>query len=201
MPNLESPSSKAVDLDDRASSLPTTKRSQTSQKPHKMPSQRPTFFANFLTAFRAHSAIPSAQAKSSSTSPVSQNSHSTSTSQPSNNTNHASTPRTIHSSTKPSGATTTALGQLVSPRTHSTSPLSRTPGSPGFSSPNASTSHHHPKTRRGSDSSSEGFRDVIGAEKWYIGGRTAAGEERYFKLGVVKRHRSVDRLSLDRLSL
>jgi len=162
-----------------------------------MPSQRPTFFANFLTAFRAHSAIPSAQAKSSSTSPASQSSHSTSTTS-TNNTSHASTPRTIHSSTKTSaGATTTALGQLVSPRTHSTSPLSRPPGSPGFS---AATATHHHKTRRGSDSSSEGFRDVR-AEKWYVGGRTATGEERYLKLGVVKRHRSVDRLSLDRLSL
>ena len=55
--------------------------------------------------------------------------------------------------------------------------------------------------RRGSDSSSEGFRDVMGADKWYIGGRTAAGEERFFKLGVVRRVRSGDRLSLDRLSL
>lgn len=55
--------------------------------------------------------------------------------------------------------------------------------------------------RRGSDSSSEGFRDVLGAEKWYIGGRTAAGEERYFKLGVVRRQRSGGSLSLDRLSL
>lgn len=55
--------------------------------------------------------------------------------------------------------------------------------------------------RRESDSSSEGFRDVLGAEKWYIGGRTAAGEERYFKLGVVRRQTSRDRLSLDRLSL
>jgi hypothetical protein len=55
--------------------------------------------------------------------------------------------------------------------------------------------------RRGSDSSSEGFRDVLGADKWYIGGRTAGGEEKFFKLGVVKRVRSQDRLSLDRLSL
>jgi hypothetical protein len=42
---------------------------------------------------------------------------------------------------------------------------------------------------------------VLGAEKWYIGGRTAGGEERYFKLGVVRRQRSGDRLSLDRMSL
>jgi hypothetical protein len=55
--------------------------------------------------------------------------------------------------------------------------------------------------RRGSDSSSEGFRDALGAEKLYIGGRTATGEERFFKLGVVRRVRSGDRLSLDRLSL
>lgn len=55
--------------------------------------------------------------------------------------------------------------------------------------------------RRGSDSSTEGFRDVLGADKWYIGGRTAGGEEKFFKLGVVKRVRSQDRLSLDRLSL
>lgn len=40
-----------------------------------------------------------------------------------------------------------------------------------------------------------------GRDKWYIGGRTAAGEERYYKLGVVRRYRSCDRLSLDRLSL
>lgn len=58
--------------------------------------------------------------------------------------------------------------------------------------------------RRGSDSSSEGFRDAPtapGAGPWYIGGRTATGEERFYKLGVVRRSRSGDRLSLDRLSL
>jgi hypothetical protein len=55
--------------------------------------------------------------------------------------------------------------------------------------------------RRGSDSSSEGFRDVLGADKLYIGGRTAGGEEKFFKLGVVRRVRSNDGLSLDRLSL
>jgi hypothetical protein len=38
-------------------------------------------------------------------------------------------------------------------------------------------------------------------ETWYIGGRNARGEERYFKLGVVRREMSRDRLSLDRLSL
>ncbi|KAF4126917.1 NAD dependent epimerase/dehydratase family [Geosmithia morbida] len=66
---------------------------------------------------------------------------------------------------------------------------------------NGSGSHRADGRRRGSDSSSEGFRDAIGADKWYIGGRTAAGEERFFKLGVVRRVRSNDGLSLDRLSL
>lgn len=57
--------------------------------------------------------------------------------------------------------------------------------------------------RRGSDSSSEGngWREAGGAEKWYVGGRTAAGEERFFKLGVVRRDRSLDRISADRMSL
>jgi hypothetical protein len=41
----------------------------------------------------------------------------------------------------------------------------------------------------------------MGAEKWYIGGRTAGGEERVYKLSMVKRPRSIDRLSLDRMSL
>lgn len=59
------------------------------------------------------------------------------------------------------------------------------------------------RQRRGSDSSSEGFRDVMSAsgEKWYIGGRAPNGEERFYRLGVMKRPRSVDRLSMDRLSL
>lgn len=67
----------------------------------------------------------------------------------------------------------------------------------GIPVPGAATSGR----RRGSDSSSEGFRDARGAEKWYIGGRTAGGEERFFQLGVMKRVRSNDGLSLDRLSL
>jgi len=41
----------------------------------------------------------------------------------------------------------------------------------------------------------------LAAERWYIGGRTAGGEERYYKLGLVRVRRSEDRLSLDRLSL
>lgn len=65
------------------------------------------------------------------------------------------------------------------------------------------------RQRRGSDSSSSsgGFKDIMGPEKWYIGGRTAAGEEKFYRLGLVtspgggiggsnKRMRSLDRLSL-----
>lgn len=160
-----------------------------------MPTQRP-FFANFLAAFRAHSAIQG-KATSSPSSPSQQHQHASSPSQP----------RTITTSTKPSSATTTALSALHSPRTHSTSPLSRSPGpsnSPGAgAAEGVEKGRYIPNSRgrRGSDASSEGFRDVLGAEKWYIGGRTATGEERYFKLGVVRRQTSRDRLSLDRLSL
>ncbi len=163
---------------------------------NSMPSQRP-FFANFLAAFRAHSAIQQ-QAKGPTPS-TSQSSHSTSatnnTSSSTASTSAPSHPRSI--ATKANGATTSALNQLHSPRANSTSPLSRSPGqaSSGYMQRSESGGK-----RRGSDSS-EGFRDVFGAEKWYIGGRTATGEERYFKLGVVRRERSIDRLSLDRLSL
>ncbi|KAJ5502450.1 hypothetical protein N7463_005324 [Penicillium fimorum] len=64
------------------------------------------------------------------------------------------------------------------------------------------------RQRRGSDSSngSGGFRDAIGPEKWYIGGRTPAGEERFYRLGMVTkgggrlggsgRVGSIDQLSL-----
>ena len=41
----------------------------------------------------------------------------------------------------------------------------------------------------------------MGNEKWYIGGRTAQGEEKFYKLAMVRRERSGDRLSVDRLSL
>lgn len=169
-----------------------------------MPTQRPTFLSNFFSAFRAHSAIQqSTQSKppssSSGVTPTSQTVHSG----PNSTTTTAhSNPRTITTKSQGNGATASALNQLHSPRQHSASPLSRSPGeyTPGAYMANASP-RQHDRTRRGSDSSSEGFRNVLGADKWYIGGRTATGEERFFKLGVVKRPRSIDRLSLDRLSL
>ncbi|OKL57279.1 hypothetical protein UA08_07567 [Talaromyces atroroseus] len=71
-----------------------------------------------------------------------------------------------------------------------------------------SYNNNNDRPRRGSDSSSGsgGFRDALGPEKWYIGGRTATGEERFYRLGMVTkgggrigasgRVGSVDRLSL-----
>jgi hypothetical protein len=40
-----------------------------------------------------------------------------------------------------------------------------------------------------------------GGEKWFIGGKTAGGEEKYYKLSMVRRDRSADRISTDQLSL
>lgn len=173
-----------------------------------MSTQRP-FLSNFLAAFRARSAFQTGKATSSVSAAASsqQAQHQHGTSQPSQ-------PRSITTSSKhPAGGTSAALTNLHSPRNHAASPLSTSPGtSPADTLPiygphtqtqaqNAAKYLGSTRGRRGSDSSSEGFRDVIGAEKWYIGGRTAGGEEKYFKLGVIKRQRSVDRLSLDRLSL
>lgn len=92
---------------------------------------------------------------------------------------------------------------------HHVSPLSR---SPGVSTPHnmsisppgsASTPLSRGRQRRGSDSSnsSGGFIDALGPERWYIGGRTPAGEENFYRLGLVtggpgRRVRSLDRLSL-----
>jgi hypothetical protein len=165
----------------------------------EMTTNRP-FFSNFLAAFRAQSVIqkavtsPSAAAGAYShtpTSPPSTNSHA-----------GANTTRTITTKTGPAspGATSAAVqatGQFQPTRQHTT-PYHRStsPTAKAFPIPGASR-----RDRRGSDSSNEGFHEVMGAEKWYIGGRTAAGEEKFYKLGMVKRHRSVDRLSLDRLSI
>jgi hypothetical protein len=40
-----------------------------------------------------------------------------------------------------------------------------------------------------------------GSEKWFIGGLTSGGEERYYKLSMVKRDKSSDRISTDQMSL
>ncbi|KAJ4348775.1 uncharacterized protein N0V89_010153 [Didymosphaeria variabile] len=162
-----------------------------------MSSNRP-FFSNFLAAFRAQSAIQKA-ASSQSAAAASSYTHSAST--PQNANQNTSRQITTKAGPPSPGATTAAVqatGQFQPTRQHaapyhrSTSPAQ----TKAFPIPGASA-----RSRRGSDSSSEGFHEAMGAEKWYIGGRTAAGEEKFYKLGMVKRHRSVDRLSLDRLSI
>jgi hypothetical protein len=108
-------------------------------------------------------------------------------------------PRTHHTHTIPR--------HIAAPRQSTPSPpMSRSPGqsanTPTAHGPFASSGFSSPqRQRRESDSSSDGFREVMGSEKWYIGGRTAAGEEKFYKLGLVKRPRSLDRVSLDRISL
>ncbi|KXL49645.1 hypothetical protein M433DRAFT_62192 [Acidomyces richmondensis BFW] len=114
--------------------------------------------------------------------------------------------RQLHTSLSP-------LQHSVSPQTH----LPRSPSSTGlpmYAPPNKpqpeyptcqQTSFSGSRARRrGSDSSSDsgGFREVRGnADIWYVGGRTAGGDERYYKLSMVKRDRSLDRISADQLSL
>ncbi|KAF2640675.1 hypothetical protein P280DRAFT_451544 [Massarina eburnea CBS 473.64] len=157
-----------------------------------MSTNRP-FFSNFLAAFRAQSAI-----QKTATSQTGAAYNAASSAQATGSTSSRSISTKAPSSP---GATTTAVqasGQFQATRQHS-APYHRStsPSSKAFPIPGASRG----RDRRGSDSSSEGFNETMGAEKWYIGGRTAAGEEKYYKLGMVKKHRSVDRLSLDRLSI
>ncbi|KAI3556864.1 hypothetical protein CABS03_12905 [Colletotrichum abscissum] len=156
-----------------------------------MPSQRPFFLSTFFNSFRQQS--PSATALSSQQ----PNKHTTQTSSSSYATQSAaSAPRAISSNTSTSSGGNNVNANST---TRSTSgvvnqyPLHSPRG--GIPIPGSAN------RRRGSDSSSEGFRDVLGADKWYIGGRTAGGEEKFFKLGVARRVRSNDGLSLDRLSL
>jgi hypothetical protein len=160
-----------------------------------MTTNRP-FFSGFLAAFRAQQPALQKAATSQATSVVSYSPNTTSQNQ---STDTTTTTRTITTKTRsPSpGATVSVQGHFQPTRQHTT-PYNRStsPKAKAFPIPGASQ-----RSRRGSDSSSEGFYEAMGAEKWYIGGRTATGEEKYYKLGMVKRHRSADRLSLDKLSI
>ncbi|KIV99979.1 uncharacterized protein PV09_08489 [Verruconis gallopava] len=174
-----------------------------------MPTTNRPFFGSFLSAFRAHNATIQKAGVTSPTGgavPTAQTSYSqqanSSASTTSTTTAHATTQaRPITTKAGPAtGATSVAIqaGHFQTSRQHSTSPYSRSPGSPSTGALTPLQS----RGRRGSDSSSEGFRETsMGAEKWYIGGRTATGEERVYKLSMVRRPRSIDRLSLDRMSL
>ncbi|KAF4969592.1 hypothetical protein FSARC_3171 [Fusarium sarcochroum] len=167
-----------------------------------MPSQRPYFLSSFLAAFRPQGPSISASSTHQHQQP---NKHARDTSTTS--TAAASTPSSSsaassshhhhHHHQQPQQPNTSSVA-IRPPRnaTSATSPSTSTSPSNGAAIPIPGSSG-----RRGSDSSSEGFRDVIGADKWYIGGRTPGGEEKFFKLGVIRRVRSNDGLSLDRLSL
>jgi len=192
----------------------------------RMSSQRPFFLSTFFAAFRqqAQAQGPSLSTSSATVATAAQGQPNKPTSQ--NTSNGPSAPRAISTTAAVAAAAAAAqqqqhqhqqqaspsaapsrsgvIGQLPihSPRSHAHA----------HSHAHTHTHYHHggipipiPQggrgRRRGSDSSSEGFRDALGAEKLYIGGRTATGEEKFFKLGVVRRVRSGDRLSLDRLSL
>ncbi|KAL8735160.1 MAG: hypothetical protein Q9166_001036 [cf. Caloplaca sp. 2 TL-2023] len=190
-----------------------------------MPTNRP-FFANFLAAFRAHSALTASKTTTSppsvtTASPTSQFTLPSATStartittspspqQPSTQPQHSSTsppnasqlkastaspPTTSSTTTAALSAAAAAAGSL-SHRAHhaSASPPPRSPTNTPFT---------RVPQRRGSDSSSEGgFREVLGGEKWYIGGRTATGEERFYRMGMIRSERSWERRSFDQLSL
>lgn len=158
-----------------------------------MPSQRPYFLSSFLAAFRPQG--PSIPASTQHPQP-NKHSHSHShahTAQASASSNSSSTARASPNASQQQSHSSVAIH---SPRGASSS-AGNVAGSPGAGIPIPSSSNR----RRGSDSSSEGFREVLGADKWYIGGRTPGGEEKFFKMGVIRRMRSSDGLSLDRLSL
>ncbi|CAI6090884.1 hypothetical protein V2G26_015343 [Clonostachys chloroleuca] len=149
-----------------------------------MPSQRPFFLASVFAALRQQDLSITQQPNKYAT----QTTSSAASSSPANATATSTTAgRTANTGNTPSASNNQAAD---------------TPGQAQTAPRSANIPIQYPSSRRrGSDSSSEGFRDVIGADKWYIGGRTAGGEERFFKLGVVRRVRSNDGLSLDRLSL
>ncbi|KEY68112.1 hypothetical protein S7711_05521 [Stachybotrys chartarum IBT 7711] len=149
-----------------------------------MPSQRPYFLSSFLAAFRQQG--PSLQAGNQ---------------QPNKQASTSATAAATASYSQSTAAAASAP-RTITANTNSPASSSHPPSHHHATSPAAAVAIHSASARRrGSDSSSEGFRDVLGADKWYIGGRTATGEEQFFKLGVVRRVRSNDRLSLDRLSL
>ena len=191
-----------------------------------MPTQRPTFFANFFSAFRARSTPGPFQAKSSTTTGAISPSAITASAQFSTTSAVSSTAVPRNVSPKPPTNGTLQTSQPPSTqqmKTTNTSPFATTAisSSPGTTfyrrPPSPSPSHNLAKSpghntttqisrgrqRRdsGSSNSSGGFIDAMGSEKWYVGGRNAAGEERFYQLGLVtansgKRVRSLDRLSL-----
>ncbi|KAK6337703.1 hypothetical protein TWF696_001186 [Orbilia brochopaga] len=112
---------------------------------------------------------------------------------------------------KPSGTLEATGGAIVSPTRASVSPrppaaaaTNCQPGAGPQQTPPQSicnTRQHSPtRRRRSSSSSTDGMMNSATGEKWWIGGRAGDGQARFYQLQPV-RHRSLDRLSLDRLSL
>lgn len=196
-----------------------------------MPTQRPflsNFLAAFRAHSQQ---LPKASASISSPGAVASSATIWTSAQPAKpaptSENAVATPRPINPKSNPYNQSTTTPAQdrqlhaSLSPLQHTVSPqthLPRSPPSPGlpvYGPPNkpptnyptcqeTSLSGNSRARRRGSDSSSDsgGFREVRGGgEKWFIGGRTAGGEDKYYSLSMVKRDRSADRISADQLSL
>ncbi|KAK6531592.1 hypothetical protein TWF694_002777 [Orbilia ellipsospora] len=150
-----------------------------------MPSNRP-FLASLFVAFRAHSALqkPATSVQSAASSSVPSASSS-------------SSPPAV----SPVSPSPGVGGSVVISPTRSNIPCS--PPGPQQSPPQSisNTRQHSPsRRRRSSSSSTEGMMNGLTGEKWWIGGRAGDGQARFYQLQPV-RHRSLDRLSLDRLSL
>ncbi|RFU78482.1 hypothetical protein TARUN_3729 [Trichoderma arundinaceum] len=137
-----------------------------------MPSQRPFFLSSFFNSFRQQAPSLSQQAAKHTSQAASASAAASTTAAAAASSSASSAARAISTNAATTSSTNVAIH---TPR-----------GSPGGPIPIP-----HAR-RRGSDSSSEGFRDALGADKWYIGGRTAAGEEKFFKLGVIRRSELLD---------
>ncbi|EGR51089.1 uncharacterized protein TRIREDRAFT_72602 [Trichoderma reesei QM6a] len=165
-----------------------------------MPSQRPFFLSSFFNSFRQQAPSLTQQASKHSSQAASASAAAAAAAA-------STTAAAAAASASSSGASSAARAISTSAAAATTTTATTSPSSTNVAihtprgSPGGAIPIPHGSRRRGSDSSSEGFRDALGADKWYIGGRTAAGEEKFFKLGVIRRVRSNDGLSLDRLSL
>lgn len=157
-------------------------------------SPRP-FFLNFFAAFRS-------SYKSTS---------------PPFSSNHIQSARAIATKAANSQSQQSSRSQTQVPNqsTSHTGPAANSQSSHYHTEQSSSSNRSNPipintpdRQRRGSASSSgsAGFGDAIGSEKWYIGGRTPAGDERFYRLGMVTqgggrlggsgRVGSIDQLSL-----
>ncbi|KAL4910458.1 hypothetical protein BDW74DRAFT_52168 [Aspergillus multicolor] len=148
----------------------------------------------------------------------------------SSSSSSSASPSTVNGSNSPAASETQSTSahhyhhhhhQPTRTHSHSRAPLNSHPNNAAtdpYASPSSPPTSSTPipirnsperdRQRRGSDSSSGsgGFRDALGPEKWYIGGKTAAGEERFYRLGMVTkgggrlggsgRVGSIDQLSL-----